>query len=375
MATCSQPCRGRICVERGAILIHVAIAIFVLMAFSAWVIEGGVMWNARAQAQSAADAGALAGAIARAYDESADPPSAGGKTVNSINSAVAANPIWNATVTPAISWTCPASAFPGASATGCVRVDVTRTGIPVYVTGMLGIASQQVRATATAQAVDANTAHCMRPWMIPDKWGGPNQTTYVAPPDFYVPPSAGPASMTGYQPTPAFIGLQTTLHTGNPHDTIAPSDYYDVDIGSGVSGFVDAISGATCPLDAVTIGQQLTTQPGRHPNQNHDGAQALIARDSGAHWDTTCNCVAGSAFAVSPRIVPIAAFSPAEFAGLDRQSGRIQLTVVNLLAFFVESAPPGGDVTGRFVNNAGILVPGGGATAGTSFLKVISLVR
>lgn len=359
--------------ERGAVLIHVAIAIVVIMMFSAWILDGGVMWNARTQAQTAADAGALAGAIARAYDESADPPSSSGKTVAAINAVVAANQVWNQAVAPTISWTCPASAFGGTAGKGCVQVDVTRTSMPIYVPVLGGL--RQVRATATAQAVDANTAHCLRPWMIPDKWGGPNQATYVAPPDFYVPPSAGPASMTGYQPTPAFIGLQTTLHTGNPHDTIAPSDYYDIDIGSGVSQFVDAISGATCPLDAVTIGQQLTTQPGRHPNQNSDGAQALIARDSGAHWDTTCACVAGSAFTVSPRIVPIAAFSPAEFAGLDRQSGRIQLTVVNLLAFFVESAPPGGDVTGRFVNNAGILVPGTTVTGGTAFLKVISLVR
>ena len=65
--------------ERGAVLIQVAIAILSLTAFSTFVIDYGVLWVARNQAQNAADAGALAGAIARGYDEFTDPPASGGK--------------------------------------------------------------------------------------------------------------------------------------------------------------------------------------------------------------------------------------------------------------------------------------------------------
>ena len=46
--------------ERGAILIHVAIALLGLLAFSAFSIDHGVMMVSRGQAQTAADAGALA---------------------------------------------------------------------------------------------------------------------------------------------------------------------------------------------------------------------------------------------------------------------------------------------------------------------------
>ena len=46
-----------------------AIAMVALMAFSALVIDYGIFWVARRQAQNSADAGALAGAIALAFDD------------------------------------------------------------------------------------------------------------------------------------------------------------------------------------------------------------------------------------------------------------------------------------------------------------------
>ena len=54
--------------ERGAVFIHVAIGLLVLMAFMAFVADYGMLWVARAQAQSSADGGALAGAASLAYD-------------------------------------------------------------------------------------------------------------------------------------------------------------------------------------------------------------------------------------------------------------------------------------------------------------------
>ena len=53
---------------RGAIMIHVAFALLALLAFSAFVVDMGVMWVSRRQAQNAADAGALAGAVALMRD-------------------------------------------------------------------------------------------------------------------------------------------------------------------------------------------------------------------------------------------------------------------------------------------------------------------
>ena len=58
MTTCT-----RLRDDRGAIIIHVAFALLALLAFSAFVVDMGVMWVSRRQAQNAADAGALAGAV------------------------------------------------------------------------------------------------------------------------------------------------------------------------------------------------------------------------------------------------------------------------------------------------------------------------
>ena len=49
--------------ERGAVLVHVAFAFLALLAFTTFVVDWGVFWLARRQAQNAADAGALAAAM------------------------------------------------------------------------------------------------------------------------------------------------------------------------------------------------------------------------------------------------------------------------------------------------------------------------
>ena len=46
--------------DRGAVLIYVALVILVLMAFTTFVSDYGLLWVSRRQAQNAADAGALA---------------------------------------------------------------------------------------------------------------------------------------------------------------------------------------------------------------------------------------------------------------------------------------------------------------------------
>ena len=65
------------------------------MAFNVFVLDYGVMWVSRRQAQNAADAGALAGAVARGYDDFADPPASDGLAAESATQTAAANLVWN----------------------------------------------------------------------------------------------------------------------------------------------------------------------------------------------------------------------------------------------------------------------------------------
>lgn len=178
--------------ERGAIIIHVAMALLALIAFSAFVIDAGAMWVSRRQAQNVADAGALAGAIALMRD-GGDRTEAGKSALHWANT----NPIWgqgNSTANVAVTFSGPSGTC-GASCTidaippcgdqpGCVRVDVFRNmpdrperggairgnPIPTFVAPIVGIREQGVRATATAEVASGNMVRCMLPFAIADRW-------------------------------------------------------------------------------------------------------------------------------------------------------------------------------------------------------------
>ena len=362
--------------ERGAVLVQVAIAILVLTAMATFVVDQGVVWVSRGQAQNAADAGALSGAIARSYDELADPPASNGQAFSSAMGAALANKVWTAAPAAQVSWNCPVE-FAGGR---CVRVDVYRNGefgstpLPTIFGKVLNISSQGVRATATAVAATANkSSNCLRPWMVPDKW-----TENTGPSDkfngadvFAVPDPVTGLGGTGFK-VPQDIGAIVTLHP-NSGSTISPGDYFEVDLdGTGGANYSGNISG--CSGVSVSIGDTITGLPGAKKGPTKQGVDALVASDPGARWNGTA--VVGSAYAVSPRIVPIALFSPAEYASIGYPSGRFDLHVVNILGFFVQAGGNQAEVTGVLVATAGELNPNGPTVGpGAGFLKKIQLVR
>ena len=160
--------------ERGAILIHVAIAMVGLLAFSAFSIDHGVMMVSRGQAQNAADAAAWAAGLYLAWDDATDQPGAQAIAVV----AAQQNGVWGSapdiTTTDVTFPTCPPGS-PGPVDT-CVRVDVYRNQrpggnpLPVFFSSLIGVADQGVRATATAQVLYGAAANCMLPFAIPDRW-------------------------------------------------------------------------------------------------------------------------------------------------------------------------------------------------------------
>ena len=76
----------------------------------------------------------------------------------------------------------------------CIKVDVYRNQarnnpLPMFFGNLLGIGSQGVRATATAQIVTGNRTDCLKPWAILDRWDEYNaaggEPDYPSPdPDF-----------------------------------------------------------------------------------------------------------------------------------------------------------------------------------------------
>src|SRR5688572_31286174 len=98
--------QSRLQSERGAILVFTAIALLVLMGFLTFVVDNGILWVSRAQAQNAADAGALAGAIARAFDDPGATP--GEKTTSSAKKTAEQNLVWKEALSADVALTCPA---------------------------------------------------------------------------------------------------------------------------------------------------------------------------------------------------------------------------------------------------------------------------
>jgi Flp pilus assembly protein TadG len=163
--------------EHGVSLILVGLALLALTSLSALVLDYGIMWVGRHDAQNAADAGALAGATSRAFEE---PTAAGPLTTAAATIAADAVKVFGITTTPVVDATTPCPPWAGGG-TECVQVNVFNDGsngsqtLPAYFAKILGTNSQSVKAMALAQVRSANNTNCMKPWMVPDK---SDATTY-----------------------------------------------------------------------------------------------------------------------------------------------------------------------------------------------------
>jgi hypothetical protein len=160
--------------------VQVAVAMIVLIAFTAFVADYGLMWVSRRQAQNAADAGALAGAIALAYDDFADRSNTGPAKESAHNVAVAN---YVAGEAPKVDidadvyfYDDDPAKFPDECIDDtCIRVDVYRNQeannpLPVWFGQLVGLVDQGVRATAIARASFGNASDCLKPWAVIDRW-------------------------------------------------------------------------------------------------------------------------------------------------------------------------------------------------------------
>jgi Flp pilus assembly protein TadG len=412
--------------ERGAIALHVMIGMLTLIGFLAFVVDYGVMWVGRRQAQNAADAGALAGAVAMALDANGwTDRTATGPGRTSARQVALSNFIWHQapsvdmatdvyfTDQPAAM--CPADVN---GRTPCIRVDVYRNQtrgnpLPMIFGAAVGLFTQDVRATATARVAVADSSDCLKPWAIPDKWfdrydvtppiesppawtpddrfetvtsGGNPQP--LPDPDVYTPPSAsGPG--TGFVALPQSqggdIGVRVVLKQGGPSDAIQPGVFQPVRIprydgnSTGGDDYRDNIG--SCSGLPIGIGDVLESENGNMIGPTRQGVNDLIAQDPNAQWDPTTNTVVNSCAqaatpcaASSPRVVAVPVYDTGLYDSTRRQ-GLPTFTVVNILGFFIDRMQ-GNDVVGYLTEAPGLVT---GATAPidprAAFLWQIQLIR
>jgi hypothetical protein len=407
--------------ERGAVLIQVAIALIGLIALSAFVVDYGVLWVSRRQAQNAADAGAMAGAISMGFVDMANQDRA---RQAAMDTAIANN-VWGedpditaADVTFPI---CPPGS-PGAGSNACIRVDVFRNQraggnpLPTVFGRLVNVTEQGVRATATAEVLYGDSTDCVKPFAIADKWienlndqgapgwseedtferyvpNGNNAGALLNPADYYEPPGASGGSYgpngTGFTRDSTALGgsdhgRRIVLKAGNPNQAIAPGWYHPVVInpteGPGGATYRDNI--ATCDPTVVGPGTVLDVEPGNMIGPTNQGIRDLIAQDPGARWDTSLNggqggiaggCMANGGCGLSPRLVAIPVFNPDAYDE-GRASGRVTIEVVKVLGFFIEGMQ-GQDVIGYLCPYPSAPRTGTTNTPGAAFIVSIALVR
>lgn len=405
--------------DRGAALIQVIIGFLALFAFSTFVMDYGVFWTSRRQAQNAADAAALSGAVALAYDDGTDST---GVVSQSAFAESQRNNVWGQppSVVAATDIQTPATGYkcPDDGTSTCVRVDVYRTSargnaLPVFFGVVVGLSSQDVKASAVAKVSNANATNCLKPWAVIDKWQenwpapGPwttdstfdkydnkgNIDPSITNPDVYTPPTEDDPG-TGFRPRnpdgsyTADYGLELTLKVGSQSDFSFASGWFSaLALGNSRGGNDYETNIKTCVGVTYKIGDTLPvdTEPGEKVGPTKQGvatdADSLVQQDPGAHWDATMNGghggVAGSAFPISPRIVAIPLVNPDAMAAAN-QNGRTGVPIANILGFFVEGLGGTGNkgVIGRLMTIPGSLVttaPGVGGES--SFLKAITLIR
>ena len=400
--------------DRGAVLIHVALGVLALAAFTTFVADYGLMWTSRRQAQNSADAGALAGITAFAFDEPGNYSDTGMAKLSAY-AATQANVVWGqapyVNITNHITFpVIPAADCDpdGDGLSNCVRVEVFRDStnlnpLPMLFGHLLGLSSQNIRASAVAVVISANQAECMKPWAVADKWAeldgtwDPTDTFDPAAGDNYrYQGELGPQDPgTGFKAppvTPNDYATELTLKPGNPGDTITPGWFQGLDlspapdstcINEGADCYEAAILG--CAGGTWKIGDFPPKQTGNMMGPTMHGTQDLINLDLSADWDPTAKRIINSCvgppytcstpgYKISPRVVAVPVFD-LELYLATGGPGNGTVKIVNILGFFIDSVSHD-SVTGYLINKSALRSPGAGGVAGqASFLRQIMLIR
>jgi putative Flp pilus-assembly TadE/G-like protein len=380
--------------QRGMTLVFVGFGFMAFVAASTLAIDMGMFMTARSQAQNAADAGALSGAIALAFNDFDDRTSTG-PAVSSAIAAAQANLMMGGapSVLPSdVTFPNDPAGQPTRVAVSAFRTAARDNPIPTLIGPIFGVPTVDIGASATAEASRANAATCVKPFMIPDRWAEPNDgpfnpltSTYtrydnqgnLLPAnvrDTYVPP--GEQGYTGY--TAADKGTQMILRAGSGNN-IEPTAYQSWNMpGSDIGGdyYRDNISG--CNTSIISFSPSTPTyliqEPGNMVGPTNDGIDLLIAKDPGAQWNTTCNCVTGSNFGISPRVTPLPLYNP-EYYALGKANGRnADFKLANIMGFFIDRRV-GNQVYGFITPISGLINPNAGPAPDGAFPVAIRLVE
>jgi len=404
--------------EGGAVVV-VAVSMAAMLGLLALGIDVGMLADSRSEAQRAADSGALAGASAFLDFLANDAP---GPAQERAIEAATSNYIRDRMIT---------ESEVGVQVdvdSATVTVAVRRAGVATLFARVLGRSEVPISATATAQASDAGTAQCVKPFAVPDLWQemqddvnhnriwdqnerwhfDPGSDRYAA----YSGPG-GKASETGYgsEWRDGFsdasgkryrkdYGRRIMVKATDPKTTFVPSFFYpwvlpvDSDQaecgeergpGNGGRGRGGTIGGigrgaasyrrniCTCNASVIDLETDYLIEPGNMVGPSYQGLRTLIDADPDAYWDESENRIVSDYGNDSPRAITVALFDPNEIT----KGGRQYIRFNNFARFFIEKqVSPQDPIVGRFMYY--VASAGGASHTGKrtgSLVKRIRLIR
>lgn len=422
--------------ERGAVLVQTGLAIIALLAMGTLSVDYGMLWVSRRQAQNSADAAALAGALSLMLGDDASRVKAIGVATGQVNTVWGQAP--NITTSDVFIENCPPNTpgFPDK----CVRAEVYRNQernnpLPTWFGGIVGVGAHGVKASATAQVGSGNTAECMLPFAVIDRWAdnydpSPNNvffsndsltgiagwtpnddyTPASSPADVYIPPYDGNTGHTGWKVT-ADYGRQLILKDGSVGNYSTgwaqkvclngPANCG----GNDIRGWLETCNtqpvGIAAAADTCTVGDEphgcIDISSGDTVGPVVQGVRDLVGSDGSATWNRTADgpggagkgAVVGGLGMQSPRIRGMVVLDIDHYIASGCTGGTCVGKVANIIGFFLEGMcsdvtldpgmvcdDPNKDVVGRIVTVPSQYVGGVGSVEDSaSFLRKVILVR
>jgi hypothetical protein len=359
--------------QQGYVLVVVAGILIVLIGFVALGVDTGALYSARTSAQEVADAAALAGAFSYITSPFAPDPAAaatGNALEVALNNNIMGQPIalGDVTVTPDV-------------ANRRVRVDVT-SAQPTYFARAIFGNTATISVTATAEAAENSTgSSCVRPWFIPN-------TIFATAPvcDAVCDPGQILVNTMTHTVTSyglSKVGQQFLLKPQDPHDAIAPGQFYAIDIPNDLTGDDYRNNISTCTNALIRCSETYSVLTGNRVGPTKLGIRDLIGDPPRFEYITTGpfagkyeRVADGKVFDISENVVVAPIWdtcSLSEFCpGADFPQGTmVELRVIGFAIFFLEGIS-GDDVVARLLNVSACGDTTGGTGSGEAGGTVLS---
>jgi hypothetical protein len=315
-----------------------------------------------------------------------------------------------------------------------VRVNVyrneSRDALPTFFARLFNRAVQGVKATATAEVAAGTQVDCLIPFAIMDRWAdnydNPVDATYFTNDglsgvagwtqndnfdgpqgDVYIPPYDGNTNTTGWS-VQGDYGRQFVMKDGstNPYSS-GWFGQVDLPASTGSSDYRWNIE--NCNARQVNIAEEtgacttqdepngcMSVKTGGAIGPTKGGIETVVGYDTAAHWDWSATgpdgkpgAVVGGGGMASPRIRPMVVLDIGHYMAQGCSGTTCLGKVANIIGFFVEGMcntvtldpgmpacdDPSKDVVGRIVTLPGEYGHGSGVVSGSSFVKVIRLIR